>query len=195
MGSKRVPQVDSQMSAQQPRWLIALMAPPEVDRWASQMIQELSDRYHTRTARVSPHVTLQAPFHWPREQIPALEQALAQFTSEYAPIPIQLSGFGSFGKKVLYIHVEKSQELMTLQSGLAQHLAEQFQIVDPKAQFRSFSPHMTVASRKLTPQTFDQAWQYLQKYSVDVRYVSDRLTLLIYDDHQWHLQRDFLLLP
>ena len=176
-----------------PRLLIALMAPPDVDRFASQIIDELSDRYHTRTARVSPHITVQAPFRWPRTRIPALEQALIQFAHDYASIPIELEGFGAFGKKVLYIRVKKSEELKVFQAALASYLAQTFQIVDPKAQKRPFSPHITVASRKLTSRTFDQAWQYLQQYSVEWHYVSDRLTLLIHDEYQWHIYQEFSL--
>ena len=174
-----------------PRLLLALMTPPDVTRLVEPLIKVLSDRYQTRTARVAPHITVQAPFRWPSTHIAELEQSLHRFTQNHRALPIYLSGFGSFGKKVIYIQVKKSLELMTLQAVLAHHLATTFQITDPHAKQRSFNPHLTVASRKLTPQSFAQAWQYLQQYSIEYQYVSDRLTLLTYDEHQWHIYRDF----
>ncbi|MEM9215103.1 MAG: 2'-5' RNA ligase family protein [Cyanobacteria bacterium P01_F01_bin.150] len=187
ISQRKIPIVD------RPRLLIALMTPPSVSRFAYQIIQDLSDRYRTRTARVAPHITLQAPFHWPKGEISALEKALTQFKQHHAPIPIHLSGFGAFGKKVLYIQVQRSQELMAFQASLADYLAQTFLIVDPKTQQRSFSPHITVASRKLKPQTFDHAWQDLKQHSVELNYVNDYFTLLIYDGYQWYSQRDFQL--
>ena len=104
-------------------------------------------------------------------------------------MPISLSGFGSFGKKVIYIQVKKSDELMTLQADLAVYLANTFKIIDPQAKRRCFTPHLTVASRKLTPQIFAQAWHYLQPHSVECQYVADRLTVLRHDGLKWHIQK------
>ena len=181
--------VSDQPQCDLPRLLIALMTPPDVERVANQLIQSLSDRYHTRTARVAPHITLQAAFRWSRDEMLALEQSLEEWVRGYSPFPIYLSGFGTFGKKVIYIQVKKSDELMTLQANLARHLADTFEIIDPQSKRRSFTPHLTVASRKLTPQIFAQAWHYLQPYSVECQYMADRLTVLRHDGRQWHIQK------
>ena len=178
-----------------PRFFIALMAPDEVTDYANTVIQDLGDRYHTRTAHAPPHITLQAPFRWPKIQIATLEHCLRQFKPQFSLIPIQLSGFGHFGQRVLYIHVCQTSELMALQADLSHHLAHTLGIVDPKAKTRSFTPHMTVASRHLTPQSFRHAWHELSQRSVEFEYESDRLTLLIYQKQQWWTQATIAFTP
>lgn len=170
------------------------MVPPDIDQYARHIIQDLSDRYHIRTARAAPHITVQTPFRWSRDRMPDLTQSLAHFTQRQLCIPIVLDGFGAFGKKVIYIHVKQSHELMVFQSTLANYLANTFQIDDPKAKQQFFSPHMTIASRKLTPRKFQHAWHYLTQHSVAFQYVSDRLTLLIHDGSRWQIQQEFYFL-
>jgi 2'-5' RNA ligase len=176
-----------------PRFFIALMPPPGVMDYANQVIQELGDRFQVCTAKAPPHVTLQPPFQWPLAEVETIETCLRQFAATQAEVPISLSGFGAFAPRVLYINVLKTPELMALQKALAEEMQRTLQVVDPKAKSRAFAPHMTVASRKMTPRIFKQAWAELQPRSVEFEFVCDRLTLLIHDGHQWHIRCEFPL--
>ncbi|MBD1870073.1 2'-5' RNA ligase family protein [Cyanobacteria bacterium FACHB-471] len=176
--------------ASNPRFFVALLPPLEVQEYASQVIQELGDRYQTRTSKSPPHVTLQPPFQWQLQHIARLEQALSEFANQQSQVPVALSGFGAFAPRVLYINVLKTVELLALQTALATHLEETLEIVDPKSN-RAFSPHLTVASRNLTRQTFKQAWTELQMRQVEFEFVGDRLTLLIHDGQRWQIRSEF----
>ena len=66
-------------------------------------------------------------------------------------------------------------------------------IVDLKAKQRPFSPHLTVASRNLTRQTFKQAWSELQSRQVEFKFVGDRLTLLLHNGQCWQIHSEFPL--
>ncbi|NJO41138.1 MAG: 2'-5' RNA ligase family protein [Cyanobacteria bacterium CRU_2_1] len=173
------------------RFFIALMPPDEIQDYANQAIEALSDRYHTRTAKAPPHITLQPPFLWQPDATQQLEMRVNEFARRQAIVPVTLSGFGAFAPRVLYINVLKTPELLTLQANLMNYLEETLGIVDPTTKQRGFSPHLTIASRNLTRQTFKQAWADLQTRHVEFEYVSDRLTLLIYDGHCWHIQSEF----
>lgn len=159
--------------------------------YANGVIQELGDRYHTSTAKAPPHITLQAPFLWPLADVTQINQALAKFAAQQSTVPVTLSGFGAFAPRVLFINVVKTSELMILQKALAEEIECTLGIVDPKAKTRSFSPHMTVASRKMTPRIFKQAWAELQPRTVEFAFICDRLTLLIHDNRQWHIHAEF----
>ena len=199
------------------RFFIALIPPVEVQDYANSVIRELSDRYHTRTSPSPPHITLQAPFLWQMAHLSRLETCLDQFTRQSAQrqspqsqsaqsqsaqsqsaqsqpaVPIVLSGFDNFAPRVLYINVLKTPELMMLQARLMAHLETHLGIVDPIAQHRPFSPHMTVASRHLTPATFQQAWSELQLRPVEFEWVSDRFALLLHDGQRWQVRSQFLI--
>ncbi len=179
-------------SPDEARFFIALIPPVEVQDYANSVIQELSDRYQTRTSPSPPHITLQAPFLWQMAQLSRLETCLDQFTQGQFAVPILLRGFGNFAPRVLYINVLKTPELLALQARLITHL-EAHSIVDPIAQRRPFSPHMTVASRHLTPATFQQAWSELQLRQVEFEWVSDRFALLLHDGQRWQVRSQFLM--
>lgn len=175
------------------RFFIALLPPAAIQDYAHQVIRELNDRYRTNTAKAPPHVTLQPPFLWQIRSLSQLEACLQGFATAQPTIPVSLSGFGAFSPRVLYINVLKTPQLLALQSALMAELEAQLGIVDPVSNRRPFSPHLTVASRNVTRQTFKQAWAELQSRSVEFEFVGDRLTLLIHDGRQWQIQREFSL--
>lgn len=180
-------QIDSSHS----RFFIALMLPEAIEHYVNQVIEDLGDRYHTRTARAAPHITLQPPFLWPIESVETLEGAIDQVASTQYPMSIQLSGFGCFAPRVIYIDVVKTPELLEMQNTLMTRMEKMLGSVDTKAQNRSFSPHVTVASRKMNPRVFKQAWGELEKRAVNVEFVCDRLTLLIHNTQRWNTHQSF----
>lgn len=175
------------------RFFIALLPPVAIQNYAQQVIRELSDQYHTATAKAPPHVTLQPPFLWQVPSVSALEICLQTFAITQLPVPVSLSSFGAFAPRVLYINVLKTPELLALQAALMAKLEAQLGIVDPASKRRPFSPHLTVASRNVTRPVFKQAWAELQSRSVELEFVADRLTLLIHDGQRWQMHREFNL--
>ncbi|MFQ3616501.1 MAG: 2'-5' RNA ligase family protein [Cyanobacteriota bacterium] len=176
------------------RFFIALIPPPAIQDDVKGVIQELGDRFQTHTAKAPPHVTLQPPFEWSPARTDRLAEELAAFAQQQISVPVHLLGFGHFSPRVLYIHVEKTAGLLALQTTLAEHLEQTLGIVDPKAKRRRFTPHVTVASRNLTPPTFQQAWALLKERPLDLKFWGDRLTLLRHDGHQWQIHQEFALL-
>ncbi|WP_088890124.1 2'-5' RNA ligase family protein [Leptolyngbya ohadii] len=172
------------------RFFIALIPPQDIRDYADRVIQELTDRFQTRTAKAPPHVTLQPPFEWEMDQVSQLEDRLQQFVQGRSPVPVAISGFGAFAPRVLYLNVLKTQELLALQSELAMDL-EQIGIFDPKGKQRGFSPHLTVASRNINKSTFKAAWAELQPRSVEFEFAGDRLILLIHDGQRWQVRSEF----
>ena len=177
----------------QSRFFIALMPPIAIQEYANTLIQELGDRYQTRIAAAPPHVTIQAPFLWPLESVANLELCLQEFAQTIAPVSVELAGFGAFAPRVLYINVLKTPELLALQAKLLAHLENHLHIVDPVAKSRPFTPHLTLASRKLTRQTFQQAWEELQTRSIAMKFSGDRLTLLHHDGQLWRVRSELEL--
>lgn len=177
----------------QTRYFIAFIPPQPIQDYASQLIQALGDRYHTRTAQAPPHITLQPPFLWSSNATSQLEECLSSFAHNQVQIPIVLSGFGAFAPRVLFINVLKTVKLLQIQAGLMAYLEQNLGIIDPVAQRRPFSPHLTIASRNLNRQTFAQAWSELEPQQVEFEFLGDRLVLLIHDGQGWQVQTEFLL--
>lgn len=174
------------------RFFIALLPPQPIQDYANEIKQYFADRYHSRAAQKSPpHITLQPPFEWVVNDLPALEQRLSEFAARCSPIPITLEGFAAFAPRVIFIDVDKTSELLALQKSLTLFLEGHLGIVDEKSKNRPFAPHMTVAFRDLTRQNFKQAWPEFEARSLRFEFVASFLTLLIHDGRRWNGYRDF----
>ncbi len=183
------------MSSCKQRFFIALLPPQEVQDDVNEIKQIFADRYGSRAALKSPpHVTLQPPFDWLSEDLPTLMQALSEFASRQAPVPMELSGFGAFVPRVIYINVVKTPELLDLQAKLMAYMETTLGIVDPVSKTRSFEPHMTVGYRDLTKQNFWVAWAEFQYQPLKANFQVLNLTLLIHDGKRWNICKEFPLL-
>lgn len=181
------------MSQADTRFFIALLPPSEVQAYANTVIQNLGDRYNTRTSKSPPHITLQPPFFWQGDNTTPLEDRLRQFAQTQPTVPVTLSGFGAFAPRVLYINVLKTPELMALQAHLKTTLETTLDIKDPKAKGRAFAPHLTVASRRLNRAIFKKIWAELEPRQVEFNFWGDRLTLLIHDGQRWQIHSEYEL--
>ena len=174
------------------RFFIALLPPPEIQDYVNQIKQYFAEHYASRGAQKSPpHVTLQPPFNCLAQNVLTLEDCLSRFTNGREVVPVTLNGFGAFPPRVIYVNVLKTQELLTLQADLAAALASKLGIVDPVAQTRTFSPHMTVAFRDLTRQNFKAAWPEFQQRQLYFEFTVAQLTLLIHDGQRWNISTQF----
>jgi len=176
------------------RYFIALLPPAQVQAAVNVIKQHFCDRYASRKAQNSPpHITLQPPFEWLDQQIPALEQSLQTFAHSCKPVPVQLSGFAAFAPRVIYINVVKTPELLSLQADLTSYLQDKLAIIDSASKRRAYVPHLTVAFRDLTRQNFDLAWAEFQDQTFDFVFTVPVLTLLVHDGRRWHISTDFAL--
>jgi 2'-5' RNA ligase len=178
--------VDSPLSLPERLFFIALLPPLEVQEYANQVKQVFAEQYHSRAALKSPpHVTLQPPFKWRWEQVEELGRSLRQFASQHRPVPMRLSGFGAFAPRVIYIHVERTPELLELHRAVLAHMEANLSIVDAVGKTRPFAPHLTVGFRDLTRPNFKAAWAEFQHQTVEFDFLVSQITLLHHTGSQW----------
>jgi 2'-5' RNA ligase len=179
-------------SAAMARYFIGLLPPPEIQAQVNAVKQIFADRFASRKAQNSPpHLTLQPPFLWPSEEEAALQSVLAAFAKPHFPVPVQLSGFGAFPPRVVYVKVLATPELLHLQQTLMADLEQTLSIVDPKAKHRPFKPHITVAFRDLTQQNFHTGWAEYQDKPFHTAFLVPKLTLLMHKGQAWEVKTEF----
>jgi 2'-5' RNA ligase len=106
---------------------------------------------------------------------------------------VHLHGFGAFPPRVIYLHVERSAELLALQANLIRYLETKLKIFDPTAKTRPFKPHLTVGFRDLTQQNFQLAWAEFQSQLIEFTFTVTNLTLLLHDGQRWQVYQEFRL--
>jgi 2'-5' RNA ligase len=174
------------------RYFVALVPPPPLREQIITLQEQIAVRCASRAAlRSPPHLTLQPPFPWPRAKLASLEQTLAEGAAGHTPLPIQLSGYGAFAPRVIYIQVQPSQALITLQAQLIAILVDQLAVTAGPQ--RPFVPHLTLAFRDLSPAAFSRVWPTLQDQLWEATFWARALTLLRHDDHRWQEFRQFPL--
>jgi 2'-5' RNA ligase len=174
------------------RFFIALLPTQDIQDYANQIKQYFAEQYASRGAQKSPpHITLQPPFEWADDNLPLLETSLRQFASRQKSLPVTLNGFSAFAPRVIYINVDRSQALLTLQADLMEYLESTLGIVDQVSKGRPFAPHMTVAFRDLTKQNFKAAWPEFEQRQLHFEFTADNLTLLLHDGKRWNIKSEF----
>ncbi|MCA1990598.1 MAG: 2'-5' RNA ligase family protein [Coleofasciculus sp. S288] len=180
------------MDKSQRLFFIALLPPQEIQDYAKEIKEYFAQNYDSRHAQKSPpHITLQPPFEWQLDNLPALEQCLKAFADTRLPIPITLKGFGAFVPRVIYINVLKTPELLDLQNDLMAYVEASLGIVDPVSKKRPFAPHMTVAFKDLTKQNFRAAWPEFQHRELEFEFTASHLTLLMHEGRCWNVNSEF----
>jgi len=184
----------AQPTPKKTRFFIALIPPPEVQAEATQLKEYFRDRYNSKAAlRSPPHITLQAPFEWPDDHRDRLISALKQFNFQFSRVPIQLNGFGAFPPRVIYLDVEHTPELMTLEQALRHYLKDALAIEDPRSRTRPFHPHLTIAFRDLKPAAFRRAWPEFEHREAQFAFNVPAIALLLHTGKEWIIHQDFSL--
>lgn len=173
------------------RWFIALVPPGAIQEQAEAVIEDLTARYQTRTAKAPPHITLVPPFELAVNAMGPVKQALAGFAQQQQPLGVTLEGFSAFPPRVLFIDVARSPQLLQLKADLEACLVQQCDL--PSDNHPQFNPHMTVASRKLDRAKFKTMWQELEGQAFNASWHCDELTLLRYEQQRWHFDQAFKL--
>lgn len=169
------------------RFFVALLPPKPLQETVDAIKQEFADRYHSRGAQLSPpHITLQPPFVWTIEMITKVKTCLQEVADQHSPNLVTLDGFQSFPPRVIYIHVNPTPWLTTLQTHVADVMKVSLGIVDAQAQRRAFVPHMTVAFRDLTKPNFVAAWAEFRDRPFQQTFLATHLTLLHHNGKCWH---------
>ncbi|MEO0947649.1 MAG: 2'-5' RNA ligase family protein [Cyanobacteria bacterium J06641_5] len=174
-------------------FFLALLPPPALQAQLTALKQEFATRFASRHALKSPpHITVFPPFQWPLSRVPQFDR-FTEFTRQHGPIPITVSGFGAFAPRVIYAHPLKTPALLALHRNLQAFLADRFDLVDPMAAKRPYSPHLTLAFRDLTKENFQVAWPKFKTQSLQAEFVATHLTLLQHDGRCWEIMREWPL--
>ncbi|MTI86541.1 MAG: 2'-5' RNA ligase family protein [Balneolaceae bacterium] len=138
------------------QFLIVFNLPKWVDKYIVQLKEEFADEFGSFPSRESkPHITIAQFTYWIQDQDTIL-LLLQNDLYRFKPLQIHLNGYDSFSwnNKVIYIHVDQSEDLQRLRAPfnhikqLYNYKAEDFFIVK--------NPHVTIA-RGLQEDVFEKA--------------------------------------
>ncbi|WP_343851420.1 RNA 2',3'-cyclic phosphodiesterase [Algoriphagus jejuensis] len=167
------------------KYFLALVPPAEILRKANDIKLRVRDEFGIKYALKSPpHITLKMPFNYNESKESQLVERLEEHLRHQAPFTVKISGVGSFGKRVVYLGIEKSEPLLALQRQLNLFCKQQLHLVDELSD-RNFHPHMTVAFKDLKPSHFSDVLEKVKEHRIDTEYSAAELTLLKRIERVW----------
>lgn len=172
---------------------LALLPPKEVSEEIKELKKEISKKYNCKRAlRLPAHITLVPPFKMENERMEDLTDQLRIFCLKFSEIEVCLKGFGSFPPRVIFIEVANPEDIRPFKDQLLTAL-ENFLPAEHLNSGRPFRPHITLATRDLSRESFYPAWEALKNSEFTARFTVTQLTLFRHNGKTWDLKSDFKL--
>lgn len=146
--------------------------------------EDISEKYQTRKALNSPpHITLIPPFWYYKEYQDDLKDIQASINQRSVTIPIEIDGFSTFPRKVLFIAVKKNPMLDELVQQLYEMLPDKV-----KSSIRMhpvFHPHITIAFKDISWSNFNKAIKEYLELKYQGNFTINTVSLLHHVNGKW----------
>jgi 2'-5' RNA ligase len=172
-------------------YFIALVPDRELSLTIREMKEDMKARFDVTHALKSPaHITLQMPFRRFKEEEQQIAETLSLFASGEKPFRIDLNGFGYFPKGVIFIKIEDHVPVAGIHGRLKKVLTEQLGFV--KAEIMTeVHPHITLATRDLTPATLKEAWPEFENRKFSASFEVHSISLLKHNGKRWDIFNEY----
>jgi 2'-5' RNA ligase len=173
-------------------YFIGLIPPDDICGRVKTLKEEMSQRFGARHALKSPaHITLQMPFRKADQCEGKIKEVLDTFVASQSPFSVELSGFGCFTPRVIFIGVGNNLSLMALQHNLKKTLHEDLHLGTEEFA-KNFHPHMTIATRDLRESAFYRAWPEFEERPFTDTFYAERLFLLKHNGKYWDVHSEYV---
>jgi 2'-5' RNA ligase len=175
-------------------YFIAIVPPSPIYEETLEQKVYFKTKYNSKASLNSPpHITLHMPFRWVEDDEQELIQHLKSFSADNFPVNIQLNNFSSFPPRVIFINVEISRELDSLQKNLHRYFKRQLNVFNANYKELPFHPHVTLAFRDLKKPNYLKAWDEFMSKSYQATFVAGKIALLKHSGSLWEVYQEFCL--
>lgn len=172
-------------------YFIALIPGEKLQKEVRALKEEMKTNYNAKHALKSPaHITLQMPFKATWEDSGRINMALQRFASVNNPVSVSLSGFKSFAPRIIYIKVINPDPIIRLHDDLKSRLIGETNLSHNEV-MASVNPHMTIATRDLSKDSFTKAWEEFENREFHATFNAESLYLLKHNGKIWNIYQEF----
>jgi 2'-5' RNA ligase len=173
-------------------YFIALVPPPALRGEIKAFKDEMHLNYDVKHALKSPaHITLQMPFKRNAEEETGIIRCLEHFSLGQQSFFIELSGFGCFSNRVIFINITDFTSIRKLHSELNKTLVDDLGFAQNEINIE-LHPHITIATRDLDSSTFVKAWSDFKNRGFKASFDAKSLVLLKHNGKCWDIYKEFL---
>ncbi len=162
------------------------------------LTKDLADKFDSFPIheRISPHLSLKRWFELDEQGMEALCKTLDAFVATRKQSNYKLSGFGHFGKEVIYMDVVPSKETLVTVKDLKTELHKIEKLTFDEFDDLENDLHATLVFGALKPFDFDPIWEYLEKIpQPNFNMKFDNITIFKKLVNTWEVERAWELKP
>lgn len=172
-------------------YLLALLPAEKLREEIRLLKLEMKDRFGAGHALKSlAHITLQMPFRKACSEEEPMIARLNSLSSTFRSFLVELNGFSAFPPRVIFLHIENPNPIKKMRKKLLPVLREELKIPAGRTD-RVFNPHLTIATRDLTEDTFNSAWPEYQNRPFAASFKVDSFFLLKHNGKFWDIFKEF----
>jgi 2'-5' RNA ligase len=180
------------ISNQKSLYLTALLPPSDIEQREHILKKEISEKYGTKVAIKKPaHITIIPPFWSDTDHIEKLFPALESTCQKIEPFSIRLNGINHFNQHTVFIKVEENESIQRLYQKLALSLIPNTWMSLKHFPFKKLTPHMTLAYRDLSPETFNLIWNVYKDLEFKEEFSVTKLDILKLVNGLWTKHSSF----
>jgi 2'-5' RNA ligase len=172
-------------------YFIAIIPDSEIREDIRKVKERMKAEYGPGHALKSPaHITLQMPFKRNHEDETLMSGTIRMFVKGEKSFTVDLDGFGAFGPRVIFIKITDPGPVRAMHSRLKEVLMAELHF-SPEEIMKDVQPHITVATRDLTKETFSEAWPEFQKEEFRASFDVHSVFLLKHNGRNWDILEEF----
>ncbi len=157
-------------------YFVGVTLPPELKNTVDGARMWMRERWGNRSGmRTEAHITLVPPFY-SEKPLSEIRRILSDIT--VPEVRVHVSGWGAFGERTIFAHVERSRSLEALQTEVSLRLRSAGITLKNE---KKFTPHITVANRDIRPECFVPSMEYLSSVDLDYAFTPDSFMIFTFD--------------
>ncbi len=191
MGEHEIITTCQDMTGQKNLYFIAIVPNMSVRGLIKALKEEMKERFNAKHALKSPaHITLQMPFKRSQDFEMPLVNTLKTFANQQQVFKTELSGFGCFSPRVLFVKVNDHETIATMRRDLKKVLSDTLDFKMDKI-ISKIHPHMTIATRDLSKTEFNKAWPEYEQRKFSSSFWANGICLLKHNGKHWEIHQEF----
>jgi 2'-5' RNA ligase len=174
-------------------YYVTILCPLEIDEQIDAYKNMMLTQFNCEVAAKSPaHITLINPFFLSDGKYKDLVEKLEAFESIVNDISIEINGFNHFGNRVIFADVPTNDNLNAMQEQLENYLKNNgFPFI--KEAKKPFHGHVTIATRDLKEEDFDNAWANFEGKEMNASFTTNAIHIMKLVDEKWVHDKQFIL--
>lgn len=172
-------------------YFIALIPDAPLREKIRSIKESIKEKYKAKHALKLPaHITIQIPFKLASEEEEKLIKILENFAEMQERFKVELSGFGAFPPRVLFIKIKEHRPIKNLHHTLQELLSKNFYLQE-REKTKEIYPHITLATRDLSKENFSIAWAAVKEKEFNETFLAKSLSLLKHNGKTWDILEEF----